>query len=62
MDIDEVVAHSAQNIDNIDLEDQDDPQLVSEHVNEIYGYMRFLEHKQSIREKYLDKYRITAGN
>ena len=60
MDID--VAYSAQNIENIDLEDQNDPQLVSEYVNDIYGYMRFLENKQSVREKYLDKHKITAGN
>lgn len=59
MDID--VAYSAQNIENIDLEDQNDPQLVSEYVNDIYGYMRFLENKQSVREKYLDKHKITAG-
>ena len=62
MDTDDAVAYSAQNIDNIDLEDQNDPQLVSEYVNEIYGYMRFLENQQSVREKYLDKHRITTGN
>ena len=62
MDTDDAVAYSAQNIENIDLEDQNDPQLVSEYVNEIYGYMRFLENQQSVREKYLDKHRITAGN
>ena len=62
MDIDEAVAYSSQNIENIDLEEHDDPQMVTEYVNEIYGYMRFLENKQSVREKYLDKHKITAGN
>ena len=61
MDTDDAVAYSAQNIENIDLEDQNDPQLVSEYVNGIYGYMRFLENQQSVREKYLDKHRITTG-
>ena len=61
MEIDEVVAYSSQNIDNIDLENKDDPQMVTEYVNEIHGYMRFLENKQSIREKYLDGHKLTAG-
>ena len=61
MEVDEVVAYSAQNIENIDLEDQQDPQLVSEYVNEIYGYMRQLENEQSIRKNYLDKHKVTAG-
>ena len=38
-----------------------DPQLVSEYVNEIYGYMRELEEKQSVRKNYLDKHKVTAG-
>ena len=61
MEVDEVVAYSAQNIENIDLEDMSDPQLVSEYVNEIYGYMRELEEKQSVRKNYLDKHKVTAG-
>ena len=61
MEVDEVVAYSAQNIENIDLEDMNDPQLVSEYVNEIYGYMRELEEKQSVRKNYLDKHKVTAG-
>lgn len=28
---------------NIDKEDEDNPQLVSEYVNEIYSYMRYME-------------------
>ena len=61
MEVDEVVAHSTRNIENIDLEDMNDPQLVSEYVNEIYGYMRELEEKQSVRKNYLDKHKVTAG-
>lgn len=56
MDVDEEVAFSTQKVENIDLEDQSDPQLVSDYVNEIYGYMRFLENQQSIRPNYLSKY------
>ena len=40
-------------IDNIDVEDQEDPQLVVDYVNEIYGYMRYLENEQLVREDYL---------
>ena len=40
-------------VENIDLEDQEDPQLVVDYVNEIYGYMRNLENSQSVREDYL---------
>jgi len=62
MEVDEtVLAHSAQNIENIDLEDQQDPQLVSEYVNDIYGYMRQLENDQFIRKNYLDKHKVSAG-
>ena len=61
MEVDEVAAFSAQNIENIDLEDMNDPQLVSEYVNEIYGYMRELEEKQSVWKNYLDKHKVTAG-
>ena len=61
MDVDEnVVAFSAQNIENIDLEDQNDPQLVTDYVNEIYGYMRHLEDQQSIRQNYFSKYKTTS--
>ena len=31
------------NIEDIDSEDLDNPQLVSEYVNDIYKYLRFLE-------------------
>jgi len=42
------------NIDDIDSEDVDDPQLVVDYVNEIYEYMRMMEKTQSIKKAYLD--------
>lgn len=59
MEVDEpVVAFSADNlvkfnIENIDAEDEEDPQLVVQYVNEIYVYMRQLEAKQAIKKEYL---------
>ena len=38
----------AQNVDNIDKDDVENPQLVVEYVNEIYGYLRQLEVLQGI--------------
>ena len=39
------------NVQDIDANDKDNPQLVSEYVNDIYEYMRGLEvsHKQLIK-------------
>lgn len=42
------------NVEDIDSEDVDDPQLVVEYVNEIYEYMRLMEKKQAIKKAYLD--------
>jgi len=42
------------NIEDIDEEDKDDPQLVVEYINEIYEYLRMMERKQSIKKDYLD--------
>jgi len=42
------------NVADIDSEDKENPQLVSEYVNDIYEYMRHLEARYSIPEKYLD--------
>ena len=39
---------------DIDKDDKDNPQLVSEYVNEIYDYMRALERKLGVKEKYLE--------
>uniref|UniRef100_T1JET8 Uncharacterized protein n=1 Tax=Strigamia maritima TaxID=126957 RepID=T1JET8_STRMM len=44
---------STQQIDNIDEGDENQPQLVTEWVNEIYDYLRFLEAKFKIRPAYL---------
>merc|ERR1712029_379270 len=46
-------AHSVLNIENIDKDDGENPQLVVEYVNEIYAYLRHLENVQNVREKYL---------
>jgi len=42
------------NIDDIDTEDIDDPQLVVDYVNEIYEYMRLMERQQAVKKAYLD--------
>ena len=60
MEVDEVVAFSAENIENIDSEDQMDPQLVSEYVNDIYEYMRMLEKEQSVKKNYLEQTKVTG--
>lgn len=39
---------------DIDKDDKDNPQLVSEYVNEIYDYMRELERKLAVNHKYLE--------
>jgi len=44
---------AAWNVDDIDSEDVDDPQLVVQYVNEIYEYMRFLERAQAVKKDYL---------
>lgn len=49
-------AYSKQllNVKEIDKEDGDNPQLVSEYVNDIYSYMRTLERELGIKENYLE--------
>ena len=47
------VATSTAQIENIDQDDVENPQLVVEYVNEIYAYMRHLEDKQCITAEYL---------
>jgi len=42
------------NVEDIDSEDGDDPQLVVNYVNEIYEYKRMLEREQSVKKGYLD--------
>lgn len=53
------IATSTAQIENIDQDDVENPQLVVEYVNEIYAYMRYLEDKQSISEEYLSHVKST---
>lgn len=48
------------NIQDIDANDKDNPQLVSEYVNDIYDYMRTLERKYPVRSNYLDGQEVTG--
>jgi len=48
------------NVNDIDLEDLDKPQLVSNYVNSIYNYMRELELKYPVRGKYLEGREISG--
>nr|P13952.1 RecName: Full=G2/mitotic-specific cyclin-B [Spisula solidissima]CAA33513.1 unnamed protein product [Spisula solidissima] len=64
MDISENVPESFSrvllNVQNIDANDKENPQLVSEYVNDIYDYMRDLEGKYPIRHNYLENQEITG--
>ena len=40
-------------MEDIDKDDQTDPQLVTEYVNQIYIYLRHLEKDQSVEKDYL---------
>ncbi|KAM5172683.1 G2/mitotic-specific cyclin-B2 [Mantella aurantiaca] len=42
------------NVEDIDAEDGGNPQLCSEYVMDIYNYLRELENKQSIKQRYLE--------
>lgn len=48
------------NVQDIDANDKENPQLVSEYVNDIYEYMRDLEMKYPIRVNYLESQEITG--
>lgn len=48
------------NVQDIDANDKENPQLVSEYVNDIYNYMRVLEVKYPIRCNYLEDKEITG--
>ena len=52
-------ATSTAQIENIDQDDVENPQLVVEYVNEIYAYMRQLEDKQYISAEYLSHVKST---
>ncbi|XP_025076789.1 G2/mitotic-specific cyclin-B-like isoform X2 [Pomacea canaliculata] len=47
-------------VEDIDANDFDNPQLVSEYVNDIYDYMRSLERKFAVRPNYLEGAEITG--
>ncbi|XP_022334775.2 G2/mitotic-specific cyclin-B-like isoform X1 [Crassostrea virginica] len=47
-------------VEDIDENDKDNPQLVSEYVNDIYQYMKELEQKYPVKPKFLEGYEITG--
>ncbi|XP_077988545.1 G2/mitotic-specific cyclin-B-like [Glandiceps talaboti] len=49
-----------QNVEDIDKGDHDNPQLVSEYVNDIYKYMRQLEREYKVRSEYMKDQEINA--
>ncbi|NWY41076.1 CCNB2 protein, partial [Sylvia atricapilla] len=48
------------NVEDIDAEDSENPQLCSDYVKDIYMYLRELELQQAVRPHYLDG-RVTNG-
>ena len=42
-----------ENVNDIDKDDHDNPQLVSEYVNDIYAYLRQLETRYPIQSQHL---------
>ena len=50
-----------ENVDDIDKDDVENPQLVVEYVNEIYGYLRQLEVEQGMKKKFLSSSAIVVG-
>ncbi|NWU84677.1 CCNB2 protein, partial [Onychorhynchus coronatus] len=48
------------NIEDIDAEDSENPQLCSDYVKDIYLYLRELELQQSVRPHYLDGRTLTG--
>nr|ADP06655.1 cyclin B [Haliotis diversicolor supertexta] len=47
-------------VEDIDANDRDNPQLVSEYVNDIYSYMRILEAKHFVKRNYLEGREVTG--
>ncbi|XP_064608933.1 G2/mitotic-specific cyclin-B-like [Liolophura sinensis] len=56
----EAFSRNLRNVEDIDANDRDNPQLVSEYVNEIYDYMRSLERRFSVKEDYLNGREISG--
>ena len=50
----EVAVPAKAEVEDIDADDVENPQMATDYVNEIYCYMRQLEREQSIRPSYLD--------
>lgn len=48
------------NVFDIDADDDDNPQLVSEYVNDIYAYLRELEKSYNVKHNYLHGQEITG--
>ncbi|XP_029647094.1 G2/mitotic-specific cyclin-B [Octopus sinensis] len=48
------------NVVDIDVDDHENPQLVSEYVNDIYNYLRELEKTYTVRRNYLQGQEITG--
>ncbi|KAF0298999.1 G2/mitotic-specific cyclin-B [Amphibalanus amphitrite] len=48
------------NVDDIDVEDSDNPQLVSEYIKDIYLYLRYMEDKFRVSENHLRDSKITG--
>ena len=49
------------NVEDIDADDKENPQMASDFVNEIYAYMRQLESRLSVNENYLEALNAAAG-
>ncbi|XP_060083337.1 G2/mitotic-specific cyclin-B-like [Ylistrum balloti] len=47
-------------VQDIDANDKENPQLVSEYVNDIYNYMRHLEEKYMVRPNYLEGQEVSG--
>lgn len=63
MDISSDQAFSRQlicNVQDIDKADRDNPQLVTEYVNDIYNYMMMLEKKMSVKPHYMEDSNING--
>ncbi|XP_070542096.1 G2/mitotic-specific cyclin-B-like [Ptychodera flava] len=49
-----------QNVEDIDKADHENPQLVSQYVNDIYKYMRHLEREYKVSSDYMEHQEINA--
>jgi len=51
---------AADEVDDVDVDDLDNPQLVADYVKDIYKYLRQIEDEQSIKAKFLSGTEITG--